>query len=260
MNIVFLIDDSYHSYDSKESRPIYLTGYLAGLSEGTLLAQQILEQQIALAMQLAPKHLIFCIKLQDIANFHVVNVIKQLVPTAHIIPIVNSTKGALCMSMLAAEYIDNDDELLLLTADYIIEQDKERERDNVNLVSFFRQYSADMGLLAFHSLDNHYPGVRINEKGEVMEAAEKSSISQNALVPFYYYRQGQDFLECAKMLIRKDTSIDRSFHLSAAVNEMLLRSKKIVLHKINCKHFHPLKTQAHLLEYLGEHETYKESK
>lgn len=260
MNIVFLIDDSYHSYDSKESRPIYLTGYLAGLSEGTLLAQQILAQQIALAMQLAPKHLIFCIKLQDIANFHVVNVIKQLVPTAHIIPIVNSTRGALCMSMLAAEYIDNDDELLLLTADYIIEQDKERERDNVKLVSFFRQYSADMGLLAFHSLDNCYPGVRINEKGEVMEAAEKSSISQNALVPFYYYRQGQYFLECAKMLIRKDTSIDRSFHLSAAVNEMLLRSKKIVLHKINCKHFHPLKTQAHLLEYLGEHETYKESK
>lgn len=260
MNIVFLIDDSYHSYDSKGSRPIYLTGYLAGLSEGTLLAQQILEQQIALAMQLAPKHLIFCIKLQDIANFHVVNVIKQLVPTAHIIPIVNSTRGALCMSMLAAEYIDNDDELLLLTADYIIEQDKERERDNVKLVSFFRQYSADMGLLAFHSLDNCYPGVRINEKGEVMEAAEKSSISQNALVPFYYYRQGQYFLECAKMLIRKDTSIDRSFHLSAAVNEMLLRSKKIVLHKINCKHFHPLKTQAHLLEYLGEHETYKESK
>lgn len=260
MNIVFLIDDSYHSYDSKGSRPIYLTGYLAGLSEGTLLAQQILAQQIALAMQLAPKHLIFCIKLQNIANFHVVNVIKQLVPTAHIIPIVNSTRGALCMSMLAAEYIDNDDELLLLTADYIIEQDKERERDNVKLVSFFRQYSADMGLLAFHSLDNCYPGVRINEKGEVMEAAEKSSISQNALVPFYYYRQGQYFLECAKMLIRKDTSIDRSFHLSAAVNEMLLRSKKIVLHKINCKHFHPLKTQAHLLEYLGEHETYKESK
>lgn len=260
MNIVFLIDDSYHSYDSKESRPIYLTGYLAGLSDGTLLAQQILEQQIALATRLAPKHLIFCIKLRDIANFHLVNVIKQLVPTAHIIPLVNSTRGALCMALLAAEYIDNDDELLLLTADYIIEQDKERDGDNANLVSFFRKYRADMGLLAFHSLDTHYPGVRIDEKGEVMEAAEKSSISQNALVPFYYYRQGQDFLECAKMLIRKDTSIEGSFHLSAAVNEMLLRPKKIVLHKINCKHFHPLKTQAHLLEYLGEHETYKESK
>lgn len=242
MNIVFLMGNAY---SAKDDYPLYLTE----LNSATLL-----EKQIDIALKLQPKQLIFCVNSTDIVRFHTDQAIKQIVPDAKIVRIIGQTKGAVCTALLAAEYIENDQELLLLAIDDFVEE------DTMHVMECFRKNNSDAGLLSFSSIHPRYSFVNLNENGEVIEIAEKRPISQNALVSFYYYRKGYDFVECAKDMVRKDNAVDGNFYISETMNEMLLRQKKISLYKIKNEQFYSLKTQNQLAEYIAEHKAYKGSR
>ena len=94
--------------------------------------------------------------------------------------------------------------------------------------------------------------VRFNENNEVIEITEKNPSSNNALVSFYYFKNGNEYIKCAKNVIRKDNPINGSFYLSQVVNEMILEQKKVGLYKIDNSTFHPLKTEAQLAQYILE--------
>ncbi|MDN5249319.1 glycosyltransferase family 2 protein [Bartonella sp. TP] len=242
MNIVFLMGNAY---STKDDYPLYLTELSSAI---------LLEKQIDMARKLQPRQLIFCVNSIDIVRFHTDAAIKQLVPDAKIVRIMGHTKGAVCTALLAIEHIENDQELLLLGIDDFVEE------NTIKVLDYFRKNNSDAGLLSFRSIHPRYSFVKLNKNDEVIEIAEKRPISQNALVSFYYYSKGFDFVECAKDMVRKDNALDGNFYISETMNEMLLRQKKISLYKIKNEQFYSLKTQTQLAEYIAEHKASKGSR
>ncbi|MBR7001155.1 MAG: hypothetical protein IKI11_00605, partial [Neisseriaceae bacterium] len=118
------------------------------------------------------------------------------------------------------------------------------------IVGNFREKSADAGIVSFTSVHPRYSFAKIDENNEVVQVEEKLPISRNALVSLYYFRHGIDFAECALNVIRKDNPINGSFYISQTLNEMILRQKNIVMHKIANDAFHPLKNEQQLAEYM----------
>ena len=109
MNILFLMGGN--SDKNKEDYPLYLT---------EVKGKTILEKQIESAEALHPESIIFCMKETEIKQYSTDSVISQLVPNAKIIPITGMTKGAICTALLASEYVDTDEELLIMAIDDFI--------------------------------------------------------------------------------------------------------------------------------------------
>jgi hypothetical protein len=226
-----------HPDINKEQYPLYMTE----INEKT-----ILEQQVEYVQKMQPQQLLFCVRESEIKKFHTDSMVKQIDPFAIIIPIMAQTKGAICTALLGAKHIDTDVELILMAIDDFMDE------DCLAIVNEFRVAGADAGIVSFNSIHPRYSFVKINTNGIPLEFAEKIPISKNALVSFYYFKHGRNFVECAEEVIRKDSLVDGCFYISQAMNEMILKQKAIVLHKIQNDKFHPLKTEALMAEYLSE--------
>ncbi|WP_239375039.1 glycosyltransferase family 2 protein [Snodgrassella gandavensis] len=244
MQIIFLMGGQNFE-KNREDYPLYLT---------EINEKLIIEKQIDYCKGLHPRKFLFCVKNEDIKNFQVDSVIKQLVPDSDIIIINGPTKGAICTALLGIDYIDNDEELILLAVDDFIEVSSE------NIMNFFRNDKSDAGVISFDSVHPRYSFAKLDSNGRVIEVSEKKPISKNALVSFYYFKKGSDFVESAKNVIRKDNLINGSFYLSQTFNEMILKHKKVSHYKITNEKFHPLKTEMQLAQYLTELMDIKESK
>ena len=244
MKIMFLMGGN-NIQKNQEDYPFYLT---------EINEQLILEKQINYCRPLKPSEFVFCVKTNDIKSYQVDSIIKQIVPNCSIVPINGPTKGAVCTALLGAEYLKNDDELIIMAVDDFIDD------TGVEVIDYFRKKKADAGVVAFNSVHPRYSFAKVNDKEEVIEVAEKRPISKNALVSFYYFKHANDFIECAKDVIRKDNPINGSFYISQTLNEMILRQKKVAMHKIPNDKFHPLKTEMQLAQYMFELKEEKESK
>lgn len=236
MNIMFLMGSS-HIEKNNEDYPFYLTEVNEKL---------ILEQQIEYCRELNPEKYIFCVKASDIKQFRADAVIKQIVPDAEIISIANQTHGAICTALLGYKHIANDDELILMAVDDFVSDSSKK------IVQGFRKKSADAGIVSFASVHPRYSFAKTDANGDVVQVEEKLPISRNALVSFYYFRHGSDFTECAMDVIRKDNPTRGNFYISQTLNEMILRQKKIIMHKISNDAFHPLKNEQQLAQYIME--------
>lgn len=244
MQIIFLMGG--HNFEkNREEYPLYLT---------EINEKLIIEKQIDYCRGLNPRKFLFCIKDEDIQNFQVDSVIKQLVPDSEIIIINDRTMGAVCTALLSIEFINNEEELILLAVDDFIEVSSE------NILQFFRESNSDAGVVSFNSVHPRYSFAKLDAQNLVIEVSEKKPISKNALVSFYYYKRGSDFVESAKNVIRKDNLINGAFYLSQTLNEMILEQKKVSIYKINNEKFHPLKTEIQLAQYISELMDVKDSK
>jgi dTDP-glucose pyrophosphorylase len=220
-----------------EEYPLYLMEI-----KGKLL----LEQEIAYCRAMNPRKFLFCVMENDIQSARVDSVIRQLVPDSEIISLNGATKGAVCTALLAARHIDNDEELILLSIDDFLEE------GGKNALEYFREGRADAGIVSFTSVHPRYAFARVDDTGSVIEVATKRPISKHALISFYYFRQGSDFVECAKETIRKDNPVNGTFYISQTLNEMILRRKKVACFTVENDKFHPLKTEKQLAQYIME--------
>lgn len=244
MKIMFLMGGN-NIQKNQEDYPFYLT---------EINEKLILEKQINYCYPLQPSEFIFCVKLNDIKSYQVDSVIKQIVPSSYIVPINLPTKGAVCTALLGLDYLKNDEELIIMAVDDFIDD------TGLEIINYFRTKNADAGVVAFNSVHPRYSFAKLNDKEEVIEVAEKRPISKNALVSFYYFKSANDFVECAKDVIRKDNPINGAFYISQTLNEMILRQKKVSIYKVSNDKFHPLKTEMQLAQYMFDLKEEKESK
>lgn len=244
MQIMFLMGSS-HIEKNSEDYPFYLT---------EINEKPILEQQIDYCHDMNPDKFIFCVKENDIKSFRVDSVIKQIVPNATVVPIANQTRGAICTALLDARDINTDEELILMAVDDFVSE------NSANILKYFRENNADAGIVSFKSVHPRYSFAKTDENGNVIQVEEKLPISKNALVSFYYFKHGSDFVKCAMDVIRKDNPINNSFYISQTLNEMILLQKKIMMYKISNDAFHPLKNKLQLAQYIYELKEKAESK
>lgn len=185
---------------------------------------------------------IFVISNNDCRKYHLDSTLNIITGgRCRIIRLDRQTKGSSCSALMAIEHIASETPLLIANSDQIFE-------DSVaGLISDFQ--TADAGVVTFNSVHPRWSYVRLDEHGKVVEIAEKRPLSRYAIAGLYYFRRGQDFVDAAMQMIRKDESVNGSFFISPALNQLILADKTIRIRNIDVDRYHTFYTPKKITEY-----------
>lgn len=192
-----------------------------------------------------PKRFIFIIDNEMASKFFLENVIKLVAgKDAIVIRHSGNTRGAVCSALLAIDYIENKDPLVITNCDQVIESGLNEA------IKYFKKEEADAGLVCFESVHPKWSyALTSQDSKRVVEVAEKKPISNNSIAGFYYYKNGNDFVESAKKTILKDANVGGNYYISLTYNEMILANKKVLMHKIDNKLYHSFYSVQKVKEY-----------
>lgn len=140
------------------------------------------------------------------------------------------TEGAACTALLAKDFINNDDDLLIANSDQIIEY----EPQNFNLMRNLT--SVDAIVWTFNDVHPKWSFVKTNSRGFCTEVAEKVPISNIATCGIYWYRKGSDFVKSAEQMIEKDIRVKNEFYIAPVYNELIQSGKTLVPFYVNKMH------------------------
>lgn len=170
---------------------------------------------------------IFIVRSEHYEKYNMKYVLNLISPNCKIILTDGLTQGSACSVLLAKEYINNDNPLLIANSDQYVDWNS-----NQFMYSMIAD-SIDGGILTFNSTHPKWSFAKINDDGFVVEVAEKKPISDNATVGIYYYKHGRYFVESAEEMIRKNIRTNNEFYTCPVFNEMIQNNKKIKIFKCN---------------------------
>lgn len=194
--------------------------------------------------ELDPNQYIFVFSEEDCLKFHLDTSAKLLSPASRVIKLRNQTAGALCTSLMAVEYINEDDSLIIANSDQIIDVDYKK------VIEHFESQGDDAGIITFPNIHPRWSYARKDEnENEIVEVAEKRPISKDAIAGFYYFKRGGDFIEAAKKALIKQNNLDGKYYISASINEMILMGKRVGYFDIEKEQYKSFYSPAKVKEY-----------
>jgi dTDP-glucose pyrophosphorylase len=142
-------------------------------------------------------------------------------PGCKIVEIEGITEGAASTTLLAKEYIDNDNPLVMANSDQFIEWDSNEFMYKMS------ETDCDGGIVTFKSTHPKWSFAKVNESGLVTEVAEKKPISDIATVGVYYWKKGSDYVRYAEQMIEKNLRVNNEFYVCPVFNEAIQDNKEI---------------------------------
>lgn len=206
----------------------------------------VLEKVVDNFSTIHDRHFIFVLNEKECTEFHINESAKIITePNSDIIILKNQTQGALCTCLIAADYINNDNPLIIANFDQII------DADYTDIIKYFEEKNLDAGVITFQSIHPRWSYVRLedDDMNKVIEVAEKRPLSKHAIAGFYYFKHGSDFIKCAENTILKENMTDGKYYISASLNEMILLNKKIGCFEIDKKQYHSFYSPEKISEY-----------
>ena len=138
-----------------------------------------------------------------------------------IVQVEGITEGACCTTLLAKEFIDNDEPLVIANSDQYVEWDS-----NEFMYSMVAD-DIDGGILSFTATHPKWSFAKLNKDGFVCEVAEKKPISDIATVGIYYWKKGSDYVKYSERMIEKDIRTNGEFYVCPVFNQAIEDDKKI---------------------------------
>lgn len=132
------------------------------------------------------------------------------------------TEGAASTALLAKEYINTDDDLLIANSDQVIYYRPE------NFLTIKNMTTADGVIFTFNAVHPKWSFVKMNDKGFVTQVAEKVPISNIATCGIYWYRRGKDFVESAERMIVRNIRVNNEFYIAPVYNELIQSGKTVI--------------------------------
>tara|TARA_B000000565_G_scaffold206175_1_gene159570 strand:+ start:147 stop:1517 length:1371 start_codon:yes stop_codon:yes gene_type:complete len=136
------------------------------------------------------------------------------------------TEGAACTTLLAKEFIDNDEPLVIANSDQFVEWDS-----NEFMYSMIAD-NVDGGIVTFKGTHPKWSFAKLGQDGFVSEVAEKKPISNIATVGIYYWLKGSDYVKYTEQMIEKDIRTNNEFYVCPVFNEAIKDDKKIKVFEI----------------------------
>jgi dTDP-glucose pyrophosphorylase/predicted SnoaL-like aldol condensation-catalyzing enzyme len=149
--------------------------------------------------------------------------LRSLCPGCNIVTVDKVTEGAACTVLLASEFIDNKDALMIANADQYVDLDI-----NDYLAELDRQ-QADGLIMTFEANHPKWSYCRMNDSMQVVEVVEKIVVSNEATVGIYNFRHGADFVRAASRMIELNLRSNGEFYVAPSYNLLIKEGKKIVV-------------------------------
>lgn len=165
---------------------------------------------------------IFILKDEDCMKFHLDNTLKLLIPNCEIVILKNKTAGSVCSILMATDRVNLNTDTIVVNADQIFKNDIN------NCIDYFRDKTADVGVITFDSVHPRWSYVKCDDNGNVLQAVEKNPISRFAIAGFYYFKSFTDFKLSAFNAIEVEDYYNECLYTSALINQMILLNKKVL--------------------------------
>lgn len=166
-------------------------------------------------------HHIFITQQEHNIKYNLQQLLGVISPKSTVVSISNLTQGAACTTLIAKEFINNDEPLLIANSDQFVEWDS-----NEFMYSMMDS-GIDGGILTFSNSHPKWSYVRQDGNGFVTEVREKQVISNEATVGIYYWRRGSDYVKYAEQMIAKNIRVNNEFYVAPVYNEAIADGKKI---------------------------------
>jgi len=166
------------------------------------------------------KH-IFVVQKEHYEKYNLKHLLSLISPGCEVVQVDGMTEGAACTTLLAKEFINNDEPLVYANSDQFLEWDSNEfmysmEADEV-----------DGGMLTFTATHPKWSFAKLDESGFVSEVAEKKPISNIATTGIYYWKKGSDYVKYAEQMIDRDVRVNNEFYVCPVFNEAIQDGKKI---------------------------------
>ncbi len=164
---------------------------------------------------------IYVVQKEHRAKYNLDTLLNLITPNCKIVEVDGITEGAACTTLLAKEFINNDQPLVMANSDQFVEWDS-----NEFMYKMIEQ-KVDGGILTFKATHPKWSFAKVDEYGYVTEVAEKNPISDIATVGVYYWANGSDYVKYAEQMIAKNIRTNNEFYTCPTFNEAIADGKKI---------------------------------
>ena len=168
------------------------------------------------------KH-IFVVQKEHYDQYNLKHLLGLISPGCEIIQVEGMTEGAACTTLLAKEFIDNDQPLLYANSDQFLDWNS-----NEFMYSMVAD-EVDGGMLTFTATHPKWSFAKLDDDGFVIEVAEKKPISDVATTGIYYWKHGSDYVKYAEQMIANNTRVNNEFYVCPVFNEAIKDDKKILM-------------------------------
>ena len=164
---------------------------------------------------------IYIVQKSHYDKYNLEETLNLITPNCKIVQVDGLTEGAACTTLLAKQYIDNDEPLVMANSDQFVEWDS-----NEFMYSMVAD-EIDGGILSFTSTHPKWSYAKLDDDGFVTEVAEKRPISNVATVGVYYWKKGSDYVKYAEQMIERDIRVNNEFYVCPVFNEAIQDDKKV---------------------------------
>jgi HAD superfamily hydrolase (TIGR01509 family) len=164
---------------------------------------------------------IYVVQKEHIAKYNLDMLLNLITPKCKIIEVEGITEGAACTTLLARDYLDNNNPLIIANCDQLIEWNS-----NEFMYKMIEQ-KVDAGIVTFTATHPKWSFVKVDEYDYITEVAEKNPISDIATVGIYYWSNGSDYIKYADQMISKNIRVNGEFYVCPIFNEAINDNKKI---------------------------------
>ncbi len=170
---------------------------------------------------------IFIAQKEHVKKYNLESVLKMMEPSCKIIELDKLTEGAACTTLLAKKFIDNSNPLIIANSDQFIEWNSSKTMYK------FTSQKVDGAILTFKSIHPKWSYAKCDENKTVLEVAEKKVISNNATVGIYYWAKGNDYVNYAEQMIKKNIRVNNEFYVCPVFNEAIKDKKRVVIEEVD---------------------------
>ena len=202
---------------------------------------------------------IFLPRKEDLDRYPIEKTLRGFSDDCIVKPVDGYTSGQAATCLLAKEFIEDDAELIIASADY------EHVYDNELWLSLVKDQSIDVVIWTYRSRSmvlkdpEKFAYCRVLEDGvRVGNIVEKKTISDTPhldplVVGTFWFRRAKDFTDAAENLIENDITINDEHYVGTSINYLIEQGKKVVIFDIDqwISFGDPFELQ--VLEYWDEH-------
>jgi len=190
---------------------------------------------------------IFICQAEHLNNYSLRNLLEAKAPGCKIIEVSAVTEGAACTVLLAKEYINHVDQLMIANCDQYID---------VDINQYLKSLCPDTDglIMTMKENSNKWSYIELNSQNEITGVVEKEVVSDEATVGIYNYQHGSDFVNAAESMIKKNLRVNNEFYVAPAYNEMIAAGQRIKYFNIGVlgNGMHGLGTPEDLQAFLRE--------
>ena len=188
---------------------------------------------------------IYIVQKSHYEKYNLQQLLNLISPDCVIVQVDGITEGAACTTLLAKEFINNDEPLVISNSDQVFEWDS-----NEFMYSMVAD-EVDGGILTFEATHPKWSFAKLGEDGFVTEVAEKNPISNIATAGVYYFRKGSDYVKYAEQMIERDIRTNNEFYVCPVYNQACEDNQKVKVFHID--RMWGLGTPEDLNHYLTHH-------